>query len=113
MYNTSSMASLPKSLQKKEQAQLLKRFPGWKIAPDFSKATVTISFKRHVDAIVFIARLGIQAEVHGHHPEVVLTRAKVKLTTTTNKQLTRQDAALMKHVELLIRAGDNSATTEA
>lgn len=105
------MATSPKPLQKKEQVQLLKRFPAWKVTPDFTKATLTVTFKRHVDAIVFIARVGIYAEVHAHHPEIVLTRAKVKLTTTTDKHLTAQDVSLMKQIELLIKGGDNQTTT--
>ncbi len=104
------MTKLIKPLPKKDQAKLEKRFPHWKIAPDFSRATLTIVFTRHVDAIVFIARLGIYAEVHQHHPEMQLTQAKIKLTVSTSKQLTAPDVLIMKHVDELLKGGDKGAT---
>ena len=104
------MPKLLKPLSKKDQAKLVTRFPQWKIAPDFSKATLTVVFTRHVDAIAFVARLGIFAEVHQHHPKMMLTRAKIKLTVSTDRQLTAPDLLIMKHVAELLTGGDKGAT---
>ncbi len=94
-----------KALKKSELKRLQKRFSSWKFAPDDTKATLTLTFKRHVEAVVFIARLAIHAEVLGHHPEVLLTAAKIKLTTSTNKSLSALDAALMERIEKILKKG--------
>lgn len=99
------MPKLLTAQPKSEHAKLSKRFPNWKIATDMSKATLTAVFKRHVDAIVFIARLGIYAEVRDHHPEIVLTQAKAKVTLGSQKQLQRSDIDIMKHIDLLLKNG--------
>lgn len=99
------MTSVSKTLKKSELKKLEKRFSSWKFAPDYTKATVTLVFKRHVDAVVFIARLAIHAEVLGHHPEILLTAVKVKVTTSTNKSLTALDITLMERIEKILRSG--------
>lgn len=94
----------PKPLTKRERTALEKEFTGWKFAEDGAKATVTLCFKKHVDAVVFIARLSVHAEVLHHHPELVLTNAKVKVTTKTHdaKALTQLDVELMRRLERIL-----------
>lgn len=99
------MAKLLKPLPKGDFAKVSKACPSWKIAPDMSKATLSVVFKRHVDAIAFLARLAIYSEVHKHHGEVVLTEAKVKVTVSTEKHLTSDDVRLMKHINVLLKNG--------
>ncbi len=99
------MTNATKPLRKSELRKLEKTFPGWKFAPDHSKATLTLVFKRHVDAVAFIARLAIQAGVLDHHPEILLTAAKVKVTTSSNRSLTALDVTLMGRIEKILRSG--------
>ncbi len=93
-----------KPLLKRDRAKLEKQFSGWKFATDGTKATLTLSFKRHVDAVVFIARLSVHTEVINHHPDILLTNAKVKVTTTTHdaKALTELDVELMRRTERIL-----------
>jgi pterin-4a-carbinolamine dehydratase len=92
-------------LSRTELRKLEKRFSSWKLSSDYSKATLQLTFKRHIDAVVFIARLAIHAEVLSHHPEIHITGTKVKLTTHTEKSLTPKDEALMERIEKLLEKG--------
>jgi pterin-4a-carbinolamine dehydratase len=96
---------LPK-LTKTELVRLTKRFPAWSIDADAKKAVLTLQFKRHVDALVCIARISVHAEVLQHFPEIHFTKARLKITTTSEKKLTTQDVELIKRIEHVIEKVD-------
>ncbi|OIP77933.1 MAG: hypothetical protein AUK16_00995 [Parcubacteria group bacterium CG2_30_44_11] len=96
---------LPK-LTKTELNRLRKKFPAWNIDAQAKKAVLTLSFKRHVDALVCIARISVHAEVLQHFPEILFTKARLKITTNSNAKLTNLDSELMKRVEHVIKKGD-------
>jgi 4a-hydroxytetrahydrobiopterin dehydratase len=90
-------------LSKRELASFQKNFPDWQLNATQTKATVTLKFKKHIDALVFIARSTVHAEVLQHHPDILYTHAKAKFTTTTHdaKGLTKKDIELVKRIEHL------------
>lgn len=73
--------------------------------PKNTKLTATFDFKSHVEALVFIARITVHAEVEQHHPDIDFTYKKVKVSLTTHeaKGLTQKDIKLAKKIESLSR----------
>ncbi len=97
------MAKAPATMKKSELARLTKAFPDWKIDAEGKKAVLTVTFNRHVDALVFITRVSVHAVVLKHYPEIVVTEATVKITTASGKVLADLDLAFMKRVDHVLR----------
>lgn len=99
----------PKLLTEKQRDSLLQKHPDWKLTKQDTAATLTLAFDKHVEAMVYIVRLTVHAEVLQHHPDITFTYKKVKVTTTTHDAggLTKKDTELMKRAEQLGSGGDN------
>jgi 4a-hydroxytetrahydrobiopterin dehydratase len=93
-----------KLLTQKEKKQLTKKYASWVLSPNEKSLTRTFTFKDHVDALVFIARLTVHAQVLNHHPEIVYTYKKVKVSLTTHDAhgLTHSDLEYLKHIETIV-----------
>ncbi len=65
------------------------------------------TFNGHIDALVFIARITVHAQVLTHHPEILFTYAKVKVILTTHdvKGITKLDIDLAKRIDALYIGG--------
>ena len=61
------------------------------------------AFKDFKDALAFVVKVGELAETEGHHPDIYLTWAKVRLTIWTHRidALTENDFILAAKVDLL------------
>ena len=94
-------------LKKGERTKLLKKVPEWTLCAKESAITRTFTFKAHIDALVFIARITVHAQVENHHPEIIFTYSKVKVTFTTHdaKGLTIKDFALAEKIDGLYSGG--------
>jgi len=90
-----------KLLTKKVLESALKKLPDWKTNPKTTTLYKTFTFDTHVNALTFIARITVFAEVAGHHPDIEFTYAqvKVKLTTHDVKGLTKKDIDLAQKIE--------------
>ena len=101
------MSTKLKSLTKSELQKALKGLTEWKLNPKGTTLTKTVTFQSHVDALVFIARVSVHAQVLDHHPEIVFTYAKVKvvLTTDTLKALSKKDIALAERIDSIVKKG--------
>ena len=73
----------PKLLNGRELKTALKMLEGWKVNPKGTALLYVASFKNHIDALVFIARVTVNAQVLDHHPDLLFTYKKVKVTLTT------------------------------
>ncbi len=93
-----------KKLTEKELKKSLAHLQFFTVASKTPKLVATFDFKDHVSALVFIARITVHAEVQQHHPELVYTHKKVKVTLTTNeiKGLSTKDFKLAERIERLI-----------
>lgn len=96
---------MPKTLTKTALKKATVQFPDWKLSSDGKQAVLTLVFKKHVEALAFLARITVHAEVLAHHPDVLFTHAKLKITTTTHeaKGLTEKDLALMERIDALLK----------
>ncbi len=96
-----------KPLTKSELQKALKNLPQWKVNPKGTTLTKIVIFKSHVDALVFIARVSVHAQVLDHHPEIVFTHAKVKVILTTDaiKALSKLDIALAERIDSVGKKG--------
>lgn len=92
-----------KVLSKKELKKLAKNYPRWKLDAKQTKLTQTFVFPQHIDALIFIARMTVNAEILKHHPHVTFTHLTVKVVLTTQeiKALTKQDLELLKRIEFI------------
>lgn len=81
------------------------KFPAWKLSKDGTTATRTLVFPRHVDAVVFIARIAIRAEVLGVHPTITLTRARAEVSVG-GAALSKAEQQLIAAVDSLCPYGD-------
>ena len=89
-------------LKEKELNSFLKKYQDWKLNPKKTIIHKIFNFDSHVEALVFIARVTVHAEVLGHHPDIDFSykKVKVKLTTHDLKGLTKKDVELAKRIEV-------------
>ncbi len=90
-----------KPLTKRDIQKLEKSPLGWSLTAKNTKLVKTFTFDTHIDALIFIARLTVHAELLQHHPDITFTYAKVKITLTSHEQktLTKKDVALLSRIE--------------
>ncbi len=97
------MATKPKLLTAAQLKKNLKGLDSWTLSTKGNSLQQTFAFKGHVEALVFIARMTVHAQVLNHHPEIVFTFKKVKVTLTTHdvKGLSELDIEFAKRIEQL------------
>ena len=105
------MKSKVKALTKKEVMKLTKKFSSWKVDSKGTKCSRVFTFEKHIDALIFIARATVNAEILKHYPQVTFSYCKVKMVITTAevKAMTKLDVALLKRIETVYNSqrGDN------
>ena len=91
-------------LKPRDLKALAKQLPEWSVSNKSTNIKRTFSFDSHVEALVFIARVTVHAEVLQHHPDIKFTYQKVAVTLTTHdvKGLTKVDVALAKRIDALL-----------
>lgn len=90
-----------KRLNKKALDQLLSEHKTWTVNKSNTKLSTTIQFDTHTEALAFLVRATVQVEVLGHHPDVMFSYKKLKITTTTHDSdgLTLLDKALVEKID--------------
>lgn len=88
-------------MTKRELKKVLKKLPNWSVNAKETQLQQTFTFATHVAALVFIARITVHAEVLQHHPDITFThqKVKVKLTTHSEKTLTKKDFLLASRID--------------
>ena len=101
------MAKKTKLLTIRQLEAQLKKLSYFKVDTAHKKLSATFTFTSHVDALVFIARITVHAEVMQHHPTITLTHQKVKVVLTTEllKGITELDCLLAQKIETIIQKG--------
>lgn len=90
--------STPLDAQSIEQA--LTTLPGW--AGDTDALTRSYRFADFREALAFIVRIGIEAELANHHPEIVNVYSSITLRLNTHDaggRVTQKDVALASAIE--------------
>ncbi len=97
------MAVTRKKVSKKNPVKKLTKLPDWTLSSDGTEISRTFSFPTFIAGFSFVARIAVHAEVMGHHPEIVLSYGKVKVTLTTHdaKGLTKKDFELAEKIDTL------------
>ncbi len=85
-----------------EAALHLASLPGWTI--EEGELTRTFSFRDFLDALVFVNRIGQQAELAGHHPDIDIRYNRVRLSLVTHDEggLTAKDFDLAAAANRLV-----------
>jgi 4a-hydroxytetrahydrobiopterin dehydratase len=94
-------------LKKQERTKLLKKVPLWTLSAKENALVRTFTFTSHIDALVLIARITVHAQVQNHHPEILFTYNKVKVTLTSHdiKGLSSRDFELAQKIDSLKTSG--------
>jgi len=71
-------------LKIQEVDALLKQVPGWTLGEGGKSIYKTFSFKEYVEGILFVNEVARIADSEGHHPDLLVTYGKVKVTYTTH-----------------------------
>lgn len=97
------MAVSPKALSPKEIEKKYKAISEWQLNKKGTELSKTFSIESFIKGLAFIAKIAVHAEIMQHHPDVVLTYSKVKVTLTTHdvKGLTQKDFDLAKRIDNL------------
>lgn len=82
----------------KELNTFTNRYPDWKLNKANTRIAATYTFGSHIDALTFVMRVTIHAQIKQHHPDITFTYGKVqvKLTTHDAGGLTKKDIQLAK-----------------
>lgn len=87
-------------LGKEEIERALQTLPGWKFEDDGLRKT--FRFGDFKEALSFLVRIGLHAEVQNHHPEIHNVYATVNLVLRTHdagNKVTERDLKLAKTIE--------------
>ncbi|APF17338.1 pterin-4-alpha-carbinolamine dehydratase [Caldithrix abyssi DSM 13497] len=89
-------------LRKEEAQDLIKRLKNWKLQDE--QISAQWQFTDFTEAMVFINKVAILAERHGHHPEIFNVYNRVRLTLTTHDAggLTQKDFDLAMAIDELL-----------
>lgn len=93
----------PKPLTGNQIAKKVSQLSGWQLNKKETELTKTFATHSFVKGLSFVAKIAVHAEVLGHHPDIELSYAKVKVKLTTHdvKGLTTKDFELAKKIEAL------------
>ncbi|WP_457565910.1 4a-hydroxytetrahydrobiopterin dehydratase [Caldithrix abyssi] len=89
-------------LRKEEAQDLIKRLKNWKLQDE--QISAQWQFTDFTEAMVFINKVAILAERHGHHPEIFNVYNRVRLTLATHDAggLTQKDFDLATAIDELL-----------
>ncbi len=92
-------------LTKRQLDKATKKLVVFELDNKRKKLAAIFKFAKHIDALVFIARITVHSEVHQHHPQITFTHNKVKVVLTTSelKGISKLDITLAKKIEKLKR----------
>ncbi len=95
------MSGRPALLTAAEVASRLASIPAWRVEGPFLERE--FRFGSYLEALSFVNRVAGLAEAHDHHPDLLLSwrRVKVSLTTHDAGGLTARDFALAAAIDAL------------
>lgn len=90
-------------MPKDEVDKFLAQYRGWQLVED-KKIVKEFKFKDFADAKYFVDLVSARAEEQGHHPTILLTWGKVKITLTTHAAggLTENDFIMAKIIDEML-----------
>lgn len=90
-------------MPKSEVDKLLAQYRGWQLVED-KKIVKEFKFKDFADAKYFVDMVSVISEEQGHHPAILLTWGKVKITLMTHAAggLTENDFIMAKMIDEML-----------
>lgn len=94
-------------LKKAEIKKQTKTVSTWTLNSKQTSLQKIFKFKDHIDAMIFVARVTVLSQVLEHHPEMLFTFQKVKVTLTSHDigGLSKLDFDLAKRIDSLHISG--------
>jgi 4a-hydroxytetrahydrobiopterin dehydratase len=101
------MKKMLQSLKKGDVTKILKELHGWSVNTGGTQLSKILRFENHDDALEYIAKITAHAQVLNHHPDILFTYKKLKVTLSTHeaKGITQIDIELAKRIDSLTRSG--------
>lgn len=87
---------MPTDLNPHQRTSFLAEHPAWRL--DGETITATFVFSDFIEAMGFVTRVAMAAEVADHHPDIDIRWNKVTLALTTHDQ----DALTSKDLDLAV-----------
>lgn len=89
----------------KQVEKSLRKLSEWQPNKKSTEITKTFLLPNFVAALAFLAKVTVHAEVMNHHPEVLLSYGKLKITLHTHSAegLTKKDFELASRIDNLSR----------
>lgn len=87
-------------LSEKEISKNLSEVEGWTVTD--GKLTKKFNFKNFKEALGFIVKVGVEAEINGHHPELFNVYNEVSIQLATHDaggSITEKDFILAKAID--------------
>ncbi|MGD9934296.1 MAG: 4a-hydroxytetrahydrobiopterin dehydratase [Dehalococcoidia bacterium] len=93
---------MPRKFTAGEVATALVGAPGWQTGDD--QIVREFTFAGHIEAVGFVVRVAMAAEVMDHHPDlrIVYNRVEVRLSSHDAGGITGRDIALAKRINELL-----------
>ena len=90
-------------MPKEDAQEYLKKIPGWTLADDH--IVREFKFNSYLDGLDFAYSLGKTAEEEDHHPDILITWKRVRVTLTTHdvKGLSENDFIMAAKTEEIYR----------
>ena len=90
-------------LNTEEVTFYMKDVPQWHVSEDYKKISRRWNFKDFVEAIAFVNKIAVLAEVEGHHPDIFVHYNEVTIDLWTHevKGLSVNDFIVAAKVDLL------------
>ncbi len=100
------------TLSRVEKKRITRLGEHWSLDAKERHLTATFTFPNYLDALMFVTRISVHAEVHRHHPEVCLSYGKVVVTLTTHeaKAVTTLDIELAEAIERVLSTQNRTRT---
>jgi 4a-hydroxytetrahydrobiopterin dehydratase len=89
-------------LQKAFKTQF-EKLDGWVLNAKATEISKSIEFTSFINALAFVAKIAVHAEILDHHPTITLSYKTVTILLTTHDKggLTKLDFELAKRIDLL------------
>ena len=90
-----------KKLSLSEVSKKVQKYPKWSLNTKGTEISRTFLFSNFVNALSFVAKVTVHAEILEHHPDIELSYGKVKVILSTHdvKGLTVKDFDLAKKID--------------
>jgi len=103
MKTATKKTSITKTTKKKTTTTRKKKpsvvLSGWQYSEKQQTLARTFVFEKHIEAVVFVARIAIHSEVYAVYPKITITHNQVVVSLAKEKELTVAERTYVARVD--------------